>query len=168
MRMSDKQLQSRFGTFYQAAYHNDLEAKSTLSDEQRFAVILAGFSALPLGTSALETEWTRLIQQGCAPELAEDTLVQMAAYIGFPRARQCLYSFENAYAKHSGSMALPVRSTNERDDNSRYERGVAVYHRLNPDALNNIKSAFGQLAGDVVEKTSPNARNVFSISRRRR
>ena len=153
MRMSDTQLLSRFETFYQAAYHDDLEATSALSDEQRFAVILAGFSALPLGTSALETEWTRLIQQGCAPELAEDTLVQMAAYIGFPRAQQCLSSLENAYAKNSGSLTRPVRSANERDNGSRYERGVAVYHRLNPDALSNIKSAFGQLAGDVVERT---------------
>ena len=162
--MLNHSLASRFETFYESAYRDDLSARSKLGDEQRFAVIVAGFASLPLDTNALTSEWAELLQAGCPPKLAEDTIVQMAAYIGFPRARQCLTCLEAALKQRDQISAISARTADGRSDQERYQRGVAVYHELNPHALDNIKAAFDDLAGDVVQRTFLAFGDVYALS----
>ena len=162
--MSNTQLSSRFEAFYLSAAHNDLEARSTLNSDQRHVVLVAGFCSLPLGPEQLTSEWLKLLEQGCDPTLAEDTIVQMAAYIGFPRARQCLACLETALKQRGCVGDKSGRYSDERSDAARYERGVQVYRRLNPQALDNINAAFGDLAGGVVERTFLAFGDVYALS----
>jgi hypothetical protein len=84
----DKQVQ--IDRFYDTALTHDLRSCERLTDEQRFAVVIGGLAALPLSEEQLTEEWSRLLADGCDLALAEDTLIQMAAYIGYPCARRCL------------------------------------------------------------------------------
>ncbi len=162
--MINHSLSSRFETFYNSAFQDDLAARSNLSDEQRFAVIVAGFASLPLDTDALTFEWAELLQAGCPPKLAEDTIAQMAAYIGFPRSKQCLACLEVALQQRDQLSEISTRSADGRSAQERYQRGVAVYHQLNPHALDNIKAAFDDLAGDVVQRTFVAFGDVYALS----
>ena len=47
---------------------------------------------------------------------------------------------------------------------ARHERGIADYRRLNPDALDNINAAFGELAGEVIEGTFRAFGDVYAQS----
>ncbi|MEM7750250.1 MAG: carboxymuconolactone decarboxylase family protein [Pseudomonadota bacterium] len=162
--MSSKTATSRFGAFYASAYHDDLEARSQLSQEQKFAVLVAGLSSLPLSQDHLVADLTILLEQGCPSQLAEDTIAQMAAYIGFPRARQCLACLEQALDNLGRLEEIANRTPNERTAAARHQRGVEVYHRLNSQALDNINAAFGALAGDVVERTFLAFGDVYALS----
>ncbi|MEM6496184.1 MAG: carboxymuconolactone decarboxylase family protein [Pseudomonadota bacterium] len=155
---------SRFGAFYASAYQDDLESRSQLSKEQRSAVLVAGLSSLPLSRDHLVADLALLLDQGCSPQLAEDTIAQMAAYIGFPRARQCMTCLEQALNSRDQLGELANRSPDDRSDAARHQRGVGVYHQLNPHALNNINAAFGALAGDVVERTFLAFGDVYALS----
>ncbi|MCP5083495.1 MAG: hypothetical protein GY948_17555 [Alphaproteobacteria bacterium] len=58
----------------------DPTARGVLSRDERFAVQLGGLAAVGLGAVELTGELSVLLEEGCAPELAEDVLTQMAAY----------------------------------------------------------------------------------------
>jgi len=162
--MPSNTLTSRFETFHASAYRDDLETRSQLSQDQRFAVIIAGLSSLPLNGDQLASEWSKLLEQGCDLKLAEDTIIQMAAYIGFPRARQCLAVLEGALNACGRDGYIAERSAAERSAEARHERGVSVYRQLNPHALGNINAAFGEIAGDVVERTFLSFGDVYALS----
>lgn len=154
----------RFETFYEAAYSQDLLARSQLTGEQRFAVLLGGIAALPLSEERFVCEWSALLADGCTPQLAEDTLIQMATYLGYPRARQCLACLARSLADNGLPVETAGRSPRSAVPEARYEAGVSDYHRLNPDALANIEAAFGELAPNVVELTFRSFGDVYAQS----
>ncbi|MEM1199778.1 MAG: carboxymuconolactone decarboxylase family protein, partial [Pseudomonadota bacterium] len=142
---------------------DDLAGRDVLTLEERFAVQLGGLAALDLAPADLTGELTDLLKEGCPPELAEDVLIQMAAYLGYPRTRRCVACLEDALAgcgQGSDKRVLSGVSAAER-----YAVGIEDYARLNPDALSTIKTAFGALAPDVIELTFRIFGDVYAASR---
>ena len=139
----------KFEALYAHALETDMAALRGLTPEETFAVLLGALSALSLSEARLTQELRVLLDQGCPVSLAEDTLIQMAVYIGCPPARQALGCL--ALAAQGKGMAEPPASLPTSEE--RYGEGVSVYAQLNPDALSNIKGAFGDLAGDVIDLT---------------
>ncbi len=140
----------RFEDLYAAALTHDLQTREVLSDEECFAVQLGGLAALGLEATELSAELASLLEAGCAPDLAEDCLIQMAAYIGYPKTRRCLNCLERALV--SRGVARPA-GTSVGPAKARHGIGTEDYARLNPDALNTINAAFGDLAPDVIDLT---------------
>ena len=134
----------KFEALYTHALETDMAALRGLTPEETFVVLLGALSALSLSEARLARELRVLLDQGCPISLAEDTLIQMAVYIGCPPARQALGCL--AKAVQGKGMAEPPASLPAPEE--RYGEGVSVYAQLNPDALSNIKGAFGDLAGD--------------------
>lgn len=154
---------SRFDDLHANALTGDLSGRDILTAEERFAVQLGGLSALDLGATELTGELINLLEEGCSPELAEDVLVQMAAYLGYPRTRRSVACLTGALASRGqGSGTLPPGVQN---DAERYAAGIADYAMLNPDALTTIKSAFGALAPDVIDLTFRIFGDVYAASR---
>lgn len=155
----------RFETFYANAYTRDLLARERLTAQERFAVLIGGISALPLSEDRLVGEWSALLADGCDPVLAEDMMMQMAAYIGYPRTRQCLACLAQSLSAVGEPAEAVGHDAQAASAVTRYERGIADYHRLNPQALDNINAAFGTLAGEVVELTFRAFGDVYAQSR---
>ncbi len=151
----------RFSQFMERARNQDLMVRHGLSTDQRFAVLLAGITALPLDASNIEREFTLLLEEGCDPVLAEDTLTQMAAYLGYPKVRAALEGFARAAKQHDVFVReAPPEITNS----DRYQQGITDYSRLNPDALNTIKAAFGEISGNIIDLTFQSFGDVYASS----
>jgi len=155
----------RFDQLYTLAQTGDLAGRTVLNDEERFAVQLGGLAALGLSATELTGEFSVLLEQGCAPELAEDVLVQMAAYIGYPQTRRCLVCLYGAVRGLDLDGALHLADDTPPSARERRASGVADYARLNPDALDTINSAFGALASDVIDLTFRIFGDVYAASR---
>ncbi len=153
----------KFDDLYAKALNGDLAGHDVLTSEERFAVQLGGLAGLDLEPADLTGELTDLLAEGCPPELAEDVLIQMAAYLGYPRTRRCMACLEDALARQGQSSARRVPGGVS--DAERYAAGIADYARLNPDALSTIKTAFGTLAPDVIELTFRIFGDVYAASR---
>ncbi len=153
----------RFDELYAQALRGDLAGRGVLSADERFAVQLGSLAALDLGPTELTGELSALLKEGCSPELAEDVLVQMAAYLGYPRTRRCMASLNAALAS-LGQGCGPLAPAGL-SDAERYASGIADYARLNPDALTTIKTAFGDLAPHVIELTFRTFGDVYAASR---
>ena len=152
----------RFDELYASALEGDLAGRDALTDEERLAVQLGGLAALGLGSTELTGELLSLMSEGCPPELAEDVLIQMAAYIGYPHTRRYLDCLKAAMA-HQGQCSQGKAHTFSGAE--RHAAGIADYARLNPDALNTINAAFGALAPDVIERTFRIFGDVYASSR---
>lgn len=152
----------RFEDLYSAALTDDLQTRVVLSAQDRFAVQLGGLAALGLGENELTAELTLLLAAGCAPDLAEDCLIQMAAYIGYPKTRSCLKCLERALA--NAGVARPAGAS-VGSAKARHQVGTEDYARLNPEALNTINAAFGDLAPDVIDLTFRIFGDVYAGSR---
>lgn len=142
--------QTRFETLYATALKDDLLSRTVLSTEERFSVQLGGLAALGLGSEQLTAELAALLEEGCAAGLAEDILIQMATYIGYPKTRHCLACLKQALSDRgeTSSTSFALGSAEER-----HAIGTKDYARLNPDALHTINMAFGELAPDVIDLT---------------
>lgn len=146
------------------ARHGDLLSRNVFTADQRFAVMLAGLAALSLDGDSLVTAFGEIIGEGVDPQLAEDVLVQMAAYLGYPRAAQALDAFRRACEQTGGRAEQPPAGP-VLSDRDRYERGTSAYARINDTALATIETAFGEIAGELVERTFRSFGDVFATSR---
>ena len=149
---------TRFGQAMNQALHGDLKRRGVFTAEQRFAVALAGTAALPLPAGQRTAAMAALLSEGMAPAMAEDILIQMAAYLGYPRADAALAALAAA-----GGRLSPLAGA-AGDDDARYAAGTGVYGQLNPHALKAIQTAFGEIAGDVVGLTFRSFGDVFASS----
>jgi 4-carboxymuconolactone decarboxylase len=138
----------------------DLLTRHVFTANERFAVMLGGMAALSLDTDSLAREFGTLIEEGVDPGLAEDILVQMVAYIGYPRAAAALSAFRRADPRPQ-----PVDDAHALSDGQRYEAGTAAYAQVNGTALAAIRSAFGDLAGEMIDLTFRSFGDVFATSR---
>lgn len=158
--------QPRFSTYIERAKSNDLMNRSVLTTEDRFAIQVAGIFALSLDAPQQEREFIGLLEAGCPFDLFEDVLIQLAAYLGYPRVAQALEVLQQAAQK---SETLPASTAGpdagEGSNEARYQRGVSIYKELNPDALATIQSAFGEISGDFVQLTFRAFGDVFASSR---
>jgi 4-carboxymuconolactone decarboxylase len=132
--------------------------------EARFAVILAAVTALPLDSDQRRDEFAALVDAGCPPALAEDILIQMAAYVGYPRASQALNSYCDARREAGETAPLTAPEQQDTSPEARYQRGIEDYARLNPEALNTIQTAFSEISGDFVHLTFRAFGDVFASS----
>ena len=77
------------------------------------------------------------------PVLLEDTVRQMAAYIGYMPVRVGMRALDSACSAKQKTLpdtaSAPIWSLT---DDQRYAAGTEVYGRLNPTALATIRSAF--------------------------
>lgn len=146
------------------ARHGDLLSREVLTADERFAVLLGGLAALPLDGDRLVDGFREIVDEGVDPGLAGDILVQMAAYLGYPRAMQALDAFHRA-AGRSGSRAERPTDAATLSDRDRYVRGTSAYARINETALATIEAAFGEIAGDLIELTFRSFGDVFATSR---
>lgn len=137
---------TKFEALYAHALETDLGQLTGLTMEETHAVILGGLSALPLSENRMTAELKTLLDEGCSFDLAEDTLIQMAVYIGCPASRQHLACLASA----ANRVSPPPTPPSPRE---RYNAGTEIYAQLNPDAIGNIQAAFGDLASDVIELT---------------
>lgn len=152
----------KFEGLYATALGDDLQPRTVLTVEERFAVQFGGLAALGLEAQQLTEEFATLLDEGCAADLAEDILIQMATYIGYPKTRHCLACLNQALSDRgeTGSPAVELGSADER-----HAIGTTDYARLNPDALNTINAAFGDLAPDVIELTFRSFGDVYAGSK---
>lgn len=123
-------------------------------------MMLAGLAAVPLDGDSLVQEFARLVEEGVEPRFAEDILVQMAAYLGYPRTALALDAFRRA----AGVLQDPPDAP-DLSDGARYERGTVAYARINAAALVTIEAAFGDLAGELIHITFRSFGDVFATSR---
>lgn len=160
---------SRLDRDARRARHGDLLSREVFTADQRFAVMLAGLAALSLDGDSLVGAFREIVGEGVDPELAEDVLVQMAAYLGYPRAMQALDAFRRASGRRasgrSGDPAELPPAGPALPDRDRYERGASAYAQVNATALATIEAAFGEIAGDLVELTFRSFGDVFATSR---
>lgn len=157
--------QPRYSAYVARAQQSDLMARSGFTPTQRHAVMIAAIAALPLDSRQQEKELSALLEDGCPVELAEDILVQMAAYLGYLRAAQSLDALGRA-CKGAGLAAAPFdNSSEDTSAEGRYQRGIADYSQLNPNALATIKSAFGEISEDFIHMTFRAFGDVFASSR---
>ncbi len=154
-------LGARFRQDERRARERDLLSRDLLAPEQRHAVRVAGLAALPLVGPDLAREFGALLDDGMDPLLAEDVLVQMAAYLGYPRAARAL----DALRRGRPGIASAPADDGDRDDQERYRRGIDDYARINATALATIQAAFGDLAGDLIQATFRSFGDVFASSR---
>jgi len=152
--------EGRFARDDRRVRDGDLLTRDILAGPELFAVRIAGLAALSLDGTALSREFGRLVGDGVDPALAEDVLVQMAAYIGYPRAAAALAAFRSAAGQEA-----PCGNTAESSDRDRYERGTAAYAQVNATALAAIEGAFADIAGDMIELTFRSFGDVFATSR---
>lgn len=155
----------RFEALYSNALSGDLLTRNVLTREERFAVQLGGLAALGLSAAELTGELAILLEEGCGPDLAEDILTQMAAYIGYPRTRRCLTSLKEALASRGQSGEVREAAAPPTGAAERRATGTEDYARLNPEALNTINAAFGALAPDVIDLTFRIFGDVYASSR---
>lgn len=137
----------------------DLLTRTVLTANERFAVMLGAMAALSLDTDRLVREFGALVEEGIDPGLAEDILVQMAAYIGFPRAVAALDAFRLADLRRP-----PVDDVATVSDEQRYEAGITAYAQVNGTALAMIRAAFSDLAGEMIDLTFRSFGDVFATS----
>ncbi len=149
---------TRFGRFHAAALE-DLSALAHLNREETFAVRLGGLSACALGAEQGREALAVLLDEGCAADFAEDVLIQMGVYLGYPAIRQWLACLAEAADEAQARPPLPARS-----DDRRHSEGVAVYSQLNPEAYGNITQAFGGFADSVVEGTFRSFGDLYAQS----
>ncbi|MEQ9331394.1 carboxymuconolactone decarboxylase family protein [Thalassobaculum sp.] len=143
----------------------DLLPRDLLTAEERFAVRLAGLAALPLDGAVLSHAFGALLADGMAPGFAEDILVQMAAYLGYPRAAKALDALRRAGPLPAAEPTVELADLADPTDEERYRRGTGDYARINATALETIQAAFGELAGDLVRITFRSFGDVFASSR---
>ncbi len=155
----------RFEELYSNALAGDLIPRNVLSSEERYAVQLGGLAALGLGATELTGELSALLADGCPPDLAEDLLIQMAAYIGYPQTRRCLACLKGALSSSGQCSQLGEKSIQHSAASDRRAAGTEDYARLNPEALNTINTAFGDLAPDVIDLTFRIFGDVYASSR---
>ncbi len=155
----------RFEDLFSLARSGDLAPRTVLTDTECFAVQLGGLAALDLDPAMLTAELSVLLEEGCPSDLAEDTFVQMATYLGYPKARQSLACLKNALeaAGRSGQLREPPASQTSATE--RRTVGTDDYARLNPNALDTINGAFGELAPDVIDMTFRFFGDVYAASR---
>lgn len=149
---------TRFDHLQHRARHEDLMKREILTPEQRHAVLIAGFAALSLEHAELEKEFATVLKEGCSGELAEDILVQMAAYLGYPKANHALAVLKKLLPQTDYDVARI-------SDEQRYQNGIKDYAQLNPSALENINTAFGEVAGDIIQLTFQAFGDVYASSR---
>jgi 4-carboxymuconolactone decarboxylase len=151
---------SRFDRDTRRARHGDLLTRDVFAADERFAVMVAGLAALSLDGDSLAEEFGEIVREGIDSRLAEDILVQMAAYLGYPRASRALEAFHRA-----GGRMEPVEDEQALSDQERYDRGTSEYARINSTALATIDAAFGDIAGELIDLTFRSFGDVFATSR---
>ncbi len=85
----------------------------------------------------------------------------MAAYLGYPKAQQSLSSLERVLVNSDTPQSAELDRPSDED---RFQRGIGDYNKLNADALQNINTAFGELAPDMVTLTFRSYGDVFAQS----
>lgn len=155
----------RFATYVKHARQQDLKSRSVLSDPERNAVVAAAVTALPLESCERVREFEALIDDGCPADLAEDIIIQMAAYMGYPKVSQALQGFEHARSNRGREKPPAPEAPADSTPKGRYERGIEDYNQLNPDALSTIRSAFGGLSHEFIDMTFQAFGDVFASSR---
>jgi 4-carboxymuconolactone decarboxylase len=150
---------TRFEGCMVKARNEGLLTRKVLEPDALFAVVLAGLAALDLDREDLAEELRALVEAGMSADLAEDILVQMAAYLGYPRTAATLAALRlvDDRPRSSGGQPLSGRE--------RYELGTSEYAKLNAEALGTIRSAFGDLAGELIDLTFRSFGDVFATSR---
>lgn len=154
-----------FSRLYERARAHDLLPRGVLDDESRHAVCVAALVILRLEPGLLEEEIGALLDAGCPPGLAEDVVVQMAAYCGYPAAAGALRTLARARRARGLPGEDGRAAPTAEDDESRYARGTADYARLNPEALATIRAAFDGLAPDLANLTFRAFGDVYARSR---
>lgn len=139
---------------------DDLLTRAVLTPDERFAVRLGGLAALSLDPADLQRAFAALVAEGVDPALAEDTLVQMAAYIGYPRAAAALAAFRRADPR-----PRPPEVARTLSDTERYQTGITAYAQVNGTALATIRAAFDDIAGELIDLTFRSFGDVFATSR---
>lgn len=149
----------RFERCETRARNADLLSRDVLTPTERHAVALGALAAAHLDEPELVRELAVIARDGATPEFVEDMLIQMAAYVGYPRARRLLAAY--------GRVArLPRAGTGDDGptDEVRYARGIGAYAEINDQALATIEAAFGAVAGDVIGLTFRAFGDVFATS----
>lgn len=164
MMQGTEEIGSRLDRDARRARHGDLLSRDVFTADERFAVMLAGLAALSLDDDSLAGAFREIVGEGVDAGLAEDILVQMAAYLGYPRAAHALDAFRRADSRAGGRTAPPPARP-ALSDRERYRRGTADYARINDTALAAIEAAFGDIAGDLVDLTFRWFGDVFATSR---
>ena len=151
---------ARFSVLSDRVRNDDLAADDGLVRDEWAAVMLGGIAALPLSDAERDAEVGAIRDAGCPAELAEDIAVQMAAYLGYLRARRTVDAVARVFDRPTGAEPDRRLSADER-----FARGIEDYARLNPEALGTIRSAFGAFAGDLIGHTFRSFGDVFATSR---
>ena len=151
---------TRFSVLSDRARNGDLSADDGLVRDEWAAVMLGGIAALPLGDAERDAEMAAIRDAGCSAELAEDIAVQMAAYLGYLRAGRTVASVARMFDRSPATEPDRRLSADER-----FSHGIEDYARLNPEALDTIRSAFGAIAGDLIDNTFRSFGDVFATSR---
>lgn len=155
----------RFEELYRTALTGDLTTRKGLRPGERFAVQLGGLAALGLNESELTGEFSVLLQEGCTADLAEDVLIQMAAYIGYPQTRRCLAALKGALAARGPCDQMRKADAATPSAAERRTAGTNDYACLNPNAFDTITAAFGDMAPDVIDLTFRIFGDVYAASR---
>ncbi len=156
----------RFSNYIERAKESDLMSRTVLSADERFSVQVAGITTLALDPDVRDQEFAALLKAGCPAHMIEDIIIQMAAYIGYPKVDQALSSFARAQQGAALKTEPPLTfQDNQPTDENRYQTGIKDYAQLNPDALNTIQTAFGDMTGDFVHLTFRAFGDVFASSR---
>lgn len=146
------------------ASHRDLWQRPGLTRKHRFAAMTAGLVGLRIDENQLAAELSNLFDEGCDRRLIEDTIRQMAAYVGYIHAAGAMAALDRVLLQRGEPGEADNPSTEPADD-ERYAAGIEVYNKLNPTALGTIRSAFDELAPDLANLTFRAFGDVYASSR---
>ena len=155
---------TNFMTLSRYASHRDLWGRNGWTRKHRFAAMTAGFVGLRIDEDQFVVELSRLFEEGCDRQLAEDTIRQMAAYVGYIHAAKAMSALDRVVAR-GGVAAEAAPISPEPSDEERYARGIEDYNKLNPAALGTIRTAFDDLAPDLANLTFRAFGDVYAASR---
>lgn len=134
-------------------------------DSQAGALIsLAVLSALRATPATISAAVTGARQSGCTFSEIEDVLLQMAAYIGFEAVGAAMATNQDPLSSTPATNDARAPDTQLPPEHERYRRGAAEYCALDADALGNIRSAFGDVAGTLIEETFRIFGDVYASS----
>ena len=130
-----------------------------LTGEERAYVDIAILTAVRASADDMAQAARNALAAGCTPRGIEDVVVQMAAYVGFASSKSAMSHIKSALKESvpDSVAALP-------GPEARYQLGSADYGRLDPDALDNIRLAFDEMAHGLINNTFTMFGDLFASS----
>ncbi len=138
----------------------DVQERVSLSSVENSLIEFGVAIGMKAEASVLEEVIASARTAGVSRDMLSDTVLHLGAYVGLSGVTPAAHVLDSYWPDESDADA-----NEDLDHAARYERGIAKYGELNASALDNIRAAFGDIAGHLIDATFSSFYDTFGASK---